>query len=99
MGSALLESRSLHRARQAHVGVRDQSRPVLRVSAAGSETRGPFELGGSRALTLDDLIARTWNELTSQATARCPACSGQMILGPAGGDRDGHCLDCGAQLS
>jgi hypothetical protein len=57
------------------------------------------------ALTLDDLIAGTWEDLSVCEVVRCPACGGKMVSrggGTASGTDDGaphgDCVDCGTQL-
>ena len=54
----------------------------------------------SHALTLDELIAGIWEELSVGQAVRCPACHGSMAADTLHGDaQGGSCLDCGTQLS
>lgn len=57
------------------------------------------QMGGQ--VTLDDLIAGAWEELTANAVVGCPVCGGEMALGYGSHTRPvaGRCHDCGSSLS
>jgi hypothetical protein len=51
------------------------------------------------ALTLDDLIAGVWEELSVGGVVRCPVCGEKMASRGGGiGAPYGDCVDCGTQL-
>ncbi len=73
--------------------------------ACGVESAVRGEAPG--ALTLDDLIAGTWEELSVCEIVCCPVCGGKMASGGGGmasrgdvpdGAPHGDCVDCGTRL-
>jgi hypothetical protein len=70
-------------------------------SCADTERSGKREVKSHGSLTLDELIAGTWEGLIVGETVRCPACDGRMTTRAAvrAEGLGGGCLDCGAQLS
>lgn len=52
------------------------------------------------APTLDRLVTLVWRELACSESVQCPACRGRMVAGEGPSRaRQGHCVDCGAQLT
>ncbi len=84
------EDRVAQRAGGVELAVRDEA-PSGVESAVCGEAPG--------VLTLDDLIAGVWEELSVGDVVRCPACGGMMTSRGGGiGAPHGDCEDCGTQL-
>jgi hypothetical protein len=49
-------------------------------------------------LTLDDVIAGAWEELSVGGGVGCPVCGERMTSRNVGGATHGDCVDCGTQL-
>jgi hypothetical protein len=56
---------------------------------------------GRDLITLDALIAETWEGLAARHSVSCPACSGPMksLSAVGAGTHGGACEDCGAWLT
>ena len=113
MGAALLHrQRRAWRPRHEHqrqqrldaLVVKDEQRRALSQQAVSHADRSPA--GSSGALTLNDLIASTWADLTAGESVACPVCGGGMSAPEAGEGgcpgttvATGSCVDCGTSLS
>jgi DNA-directed RNA polymerase subunit RPC12/RpoP len=47
------------------------------------------------AITLDQVLARAYEEIHVRGEADCPVCGGTMYVDAV----DAHCADCGSRLS
>jgi hypothetical protein len=84
------EDRVVQRAGGVQLALRDAA-PDGVESAISREAPG--------ALTLDDVIAGAWEELSVGGAVGCPVCGGeQMTSRDGGGTPHGDCEDCGTQL-
>ncbi len=95
------EDRVAQRAGGVQLALRDAA-PDGVESATSRESPGGVESAicgeAPGALTLDDLIAGVWEQLSVCVLVRCPACGGGMTSRDGEGAPHGDCEDCGTQL-